>query len=60
MANLSEMRTDIQGLGYILKTNSLSVPKFQRSYKWEEKNVIDLTNDLAAALQEDEDESQVP
>ncbi len=56
MPTLTEMKTDLVGIGHILKTSPLSVPKYQRSYAWTEKNVNDLFLDLSDAMQRDEEE----
>lgn len=42
MPTLSELKTDLFGIGDVLKANLLSVPRYQRSYAWMDKNVTDL------------------
>src|SRR3712207_1741637 len=56
MPPLSEMKTDLLGIGHILKTTLVSVPKYQRSYAWTAKNVNDLLLDLSDAMKSQEDE----
>ena len=41
---------DDLGIGAVLMQNLLSVPPNQREYRWEEKNVIDLFQDLRKAI----------
>lgn len=52
MTALSEIKIDLQGIGYTLKNNNLSVPKYQRSYAWKEQNVDDLFQDIGSAIAE--------
>jgi hypothetical protein len=44
------------GIGDLLRRNRLLVPPNQRSYAWEERHVQDLFQDLAAAIQRDEED----
>lgn len=42
------------GLGGLLRTYRLQVPKYQRDYAWDDQNVIDLLDDLAGAVEKGE------
>jgi hypothetical protein len=44
------------GIGDLLRRNRLVVPPNQRSYAWEERHVQDLFQDMAAAIQRDEED----
>jgi len=53
---LEQMKAELDGIGHALFDNNLVVPKYQRSYAWEEKNVLDLFQDLSNAIQKQEKE----
>lgn len=52
MSTLSEIKIELQGIGYTLKNNNLAVPKYQRSYAWKEQNVEDLFQDIGSTIAE--------
>ena len=56
MGTLDVMKIELDGIGHILEDNHLSVPKYQRSYAWEEKHVTDLFKDISTAIQQTEKE----
>jgi hypothetical protein len=56
MGSLEEMEIKLDGIGHVLSDNYLSVPKYQRSYAWEEKHITDLYKDIATAINERENE----
>jgi uncharacterized protein with ParB-like and HNH nuclease domain len=55
MPSLNEMRIELEGIGHALSDNMLAVPFFQRTYAWEERHVLDLFQDVATAMDEQED-----
>lgn len=50
MTSISQLKIDLDGIGHILSDNHLGVPKYQRSFAWEEQNVEELLRDLADAI----------
>lgn len=56
MSELSRIRSEIEGIGYVLKNNLFSVPNYQRAYAWADNNVIDLLRDIASAYRRTEQE----
>lgn len=48
--------TELEGLGNILKSKNLHVPKFQRSFSWEPINVHALYEDIQSAIESKEPE----
>ena len=50
MSGLEAIKTDLKGIGSILTDSNSFVPKYQRSYAWEEDHVRDLFNDIGAAI----------
>jgi hypothetical protein len=44
------------GIGHVLAGTELKVPKYQRSFKWGDRHVADLFNDLEKAITTDEKE----
>lgn len=51
-----KIQYNFDGIGHTLSDNLLAVPHYQRSYAWQEDNVRNLFDDLAAAINSDEDE----
>ncbi|MBI5750390.1 MAG: DUF262 domain-containing protein [Nitrospinae bacterium] len=43
---MSNIKFDIQGIGKLIKDYSLSVPPYQREYKWEEIHIRELITDI--------------
>jgi uncharacterized protein with ParB-like and HNH nuclease domain len=56
MAELTHIKITLEGLAHLLADSNWAVPKYQRAYKWEEKQVTDLFNDLENAIQEEQPE----
>lgn len=52
MEPLKNINIDLMGVGRILFNRNLGVPLYQRSYAWEETNVLDLLTDIQGAKQE--------
>lgn len=52
----AEITFDRQGIGNILHTNLLSVPKYQREFKWEVDHVRELFDDIENALSDQQPE----
>lgn len=50
MTTSGTLRIEFRGIGKALASSRLTVPKYQRSYAWEESEVRDLLRDLAAAI----------
>jgi len=50
MSTVEKIGISIMGIGHMIKNHKVSVPKYQRSYAWESKNVLDLLNDLNNAI----------
>lgn len=44
--NMSEAKQEIKKLSELLKIENLTIPPYQRPYKWSEKNVIQLLEDI--------------
>lgn len=51
---MSEIEFNIKGIGFFIKENKFFVPKYQRTYSWEEKHVTDLFEDIKANIKESE------
>ena len=56
MAEIDQIRIDLDGIGHALADRYLSVPAYQRSYAWEEKQITDLFADIANAIAKGEKE----
>lgn len=56
MSDLTKIDINLIGLGNALMNKKLSVPTYQRSYSWEEKQVNDLLLDISNAIDNDEPE----
>ncbi len=56
MADLDEIRINLEGIGYSLRNNRLFVPKYQRSYAWIDKQVTDFLTDITGAFIENRKE----
>lgn len=50
MASISQLKIELDGIGHILSDKRLGVPKYQRSYAWEEQNIEELLRDLSDAI----------
>jgi uncharacterized protein with ParB-like and HNH nuclease domain len=48
--NVAQFEFEFTTLLNVLKTNNLTVPRYQRSYSWEDSEVDDFWNDLNSAL----------
>lgn len=47
---------DYEGIGQILSSGGLKVPKHQREYSWEKENVEELARDISGALTNENDD----
>ena len=56
MSSLSQIKIELDGIGHTLSDREVVVPKYQRSYAWEEKHIRELFGDLADAIAENESE----
>ena len=56
MPGLTKIDTELDGIGHALSDNILSVPVFQRSYAWEDRQVTELFQDIATAISRHENE----
>ncbi|TGM82439.1 DUF262 domain-containing protein [Leptospira mtsangambouensis] len=50
MNRIDKSQIDIKGIGKVLSEGKLSVPPFQRSYSWEEKQINDLFEDINESI----------
>src|SRR4051812_40172310 len=46
---MNTIEFELKGIGKVLSSGNLKVPRNQREYSWEEEHVIDLCNDLYEA-----------
>lgn len=53
MATQGKIEFEHLGIGDLLKRNRLRVPLHQREFSWEEKQVVELFDDLASAINDD-------
>jgi len=53
---MSNIIFEIKDIGKLIKDHQLAVPFYQRPYKWEDKNISDLFNDIHNAISNDENE----
>ncbi len=51
---MSEIKFELKGIGEVIKTNTLKVPIYQRSFSWSKKEVSELFDDIKASINEDE------
>ncbi|MCK4447813.1 MAG: DUF262 domain-containing protein [Candidatus Marinimicrobia bacterium] len=51
---MSEIKFDLKGIGEVIKTNTLKVPIYQRSFAWSKKEVSELFDDIKVSINEDE------
>jgi hypothetical protein len=56
MTKLDRIDIDINGVGTMVKNHYLTVPPYQRSYAWADKQITDLFDDLSNAISQDEEE----
>jgi len=56
MPGLDAIDIKPEAVAHALSDNNLAVPMNQRSYAWEEKNVVELLQDLANAIADREKE----
>lgn len=56
MESLDAMRVQLDGIGHVLSDNNLSVPKYQRSYAWEDEHVQDFFRDIETAIKKKEND----
>lgn len=56
MADLTQIEIDPEGLGHVLKDGQWAVPRYQRAYKWEQKQVTELLYDIENAIQDKQSE----
>jgi len=54
--SLDRMTIELSGIGRVLKSHTIQVPAYQRSYKWERGNVEALFDDISNAIAERESE----
>jgi hypothetical protein len=52
LSGLNQIRISLEGIAHVLADNRLRVPVFQRSYAWERPHVLELLQDVAAAIKE--------
>ena len=50
-----DLKTDVTGIGTLLSRDLFTVPSHQRSYAWTESEVLDLWNDIVAAIVQEPD-----
>lgn len=53
---MSQIDFQIKGIGTLVKEHLLTVPNYQRSYKWEEEHIKSLFSDLSRAIDNNESE----
>jgi uncharacterized protein with ParB-like and HNH nuclease domain len=51
---MSEIKFGVKGIGGFIKENKFFVPKYQRTYSWEDKHVTDLFEDIKTNINESE------
>ena len=51
---MSEIKFDLKGIGEVIKTTTLKVPIYQRSFSWSKKEVSELFEDIKVSINEDE------
>src|SRR6266571_2328933 len=56
MSALTQIKIDAQGLAHMLADSNWKVPKYQRAYKWEKKQVTELFEDIDNAIQDGQTE----
>jgi len=54
--SIDQLNISTQGLGFALHRGPWFVPRYQREYKWEDKNVRDFFGDIENAIREDQGE----
>jgi hypothetical protein len=53
---MQEIKIVLDGIGHVLADRKLAVPRYQRSYAWEDRNVLELLADIQRAKSGDEKE----
>lgn len=53
---MSQIDFQIKGIGTLIKEHLLTVPNYQRSYKWEDEHIKSLFSDLSRAIDNNESE----
>lgn len=53
---IQKIESDLDGIGHVLYDTKVTVPKYQRSYAWEERNVRELLSDVQGAIRAKEQE----
>ncbi len=53
---MNSIDTQLVGIGEVIKNNHLCVPSYQRSFAWDQDNVIDLLDDIGRAIEKKEAE----
>ena len=56
MPSKNNIDFQVSGIASTIKMGGLTVPKYQRSYAWEEKHINDLLTDFGTAIKEKRDE----
>lgn len=56
MTELKEIKIEPEGLGHLLADGQWAVPRYQRAYKWGEKQVHELLYDVENAIQDKQPE----
>ncbi|HEY6764903.1 MAG TPA: DUF262 domain-containing protein, partial [Candidatus Sulfotelmatobacter sp.] len=56
MGDLKEIKIDPEGLGHLLADGQWGVPRYQRAYKWAEKQVNELLYDIENAINDKQPE----
>lgn len=56
MAGIASLDISLKGIGHLLSEGKLAVPEYQRSYSWEQENVVDYFRDVYSAFQAKEAE----
>ncbi len=54
MTGTTQLETQLLGIGQVVAASRHVVPVYQRSYAWRERHILDLFDDLATAIQDDE------
>jgi Protein of unknown function DUF262/Protein of unknown function (DUF1524) len=56
MPNNKKFTTELLGIGELIKSKRIVVPKYQRAFAWEEEEVGEFFDDIVKAMQDDETE----
>jgi len=56
MSEIKKLEIALEGIGFILTQGFMAVPRYQRSYSWEDSNVMELFQDISGAISRNEQE----